>query len=279
MGFFSKLGKALKFDFAMGKKLLKTAIKNPKQLLLGAMDPVGAKIANTLFGTKFKAPLNVMGGPSSDSMAEYEAKHGEGSLGFAPAMHKIAETVAGFYAGGALAKVGGQAFQAVKGAMGAGGQAAATSAASSVASGAAKGVGQAAGNAVGQVAGDAVASAAPSVISTAAPAATNAATTGARGMLSKAFDVAKSEAGMNIIGGAMQGYGADQAQRRAIAERNSYTRPFTSEEVASINNSITGVDTGGFLSRARRVNQFLSAPVTGPTMSPDQVAALARGGT
>lgn len=103
-----------------------------------------------------------------------------------------------------------------------------------------------------------------------------------KGLLGQAWDFIKSETGMNLIGGALQGYSNDQAQRRNIKEQRRYSRPFTSQEIEGITRGMDVAVPSGFLENARRVGEFLNGParpsVGAGSMTPEQVAALARGG-
>lgn len=94
-------------------------------------------------------------------------------------------------------------------------------------------------------------------------------------------DFATSEGGMNLIGGALQGYAADRQQKRTIEEQRRYSRPFTSKEIEGITRGMDVQVPGGFLENARRVGAFLNGPanpsVGAPTTTPEQTAAMARG--
>ena len=274
MGLFSKIKKAFKFAFSHIGKVIKGGFKNPLRLLTG-VDPLGTKIGNAIFGTKYKPLTNVFGGATEEQFASYEAKHGAGSLGFAKAFQAVADTIAGFYAGGALTKLGGQAVAGLTGkGVNAATNAAAQQATAAAAAPAASGAVTAAAPVAGAATTGGAAAAGGTAAATAAP---------AQGFLGKAFGAVKnfatSEAGMNIIGGALQGYAADRQQQRAIDEQRRYTRPFTSAEVESITRDVA--IPGGYLERARNVGRFLNnnqSAVTGPGMTPEEVAALARGG-
>jgi hypothetical protein len=283
MGFFSKIAKGLKFAFSHGKKILKGIVKNPTRLLTG-IDPLGTKIHNKLFGTKYKPLITQLGGATDEQFAEYEAKNGAGSLGYARSMQKIADTVAGFYAGGALMKVGGKLASQVAGKVGSAGAGGAGGGAAAAPGGAAPGpwasgyVPPNAATGIPGVAGPVPGGAAGASAGGGAGAAPAAA--GGGGLLSTAKNLLTSEAGLTLMGGALQGYASDQQQRRAIDETRRYTRPFTSEEVEGISRGSQVRVPDGFLANARRIGDFLNgAPQVGASvMPPDQVAAMARGG-
>lgn len=107
MGLLSKLFKAVKFQFSHVSSVLKGMKKNPLRLLTGG-DPLSTKIWNKALGTKYKPLFGQLGGATEQQFADYEAKHGEGSLGLARGLHTAAETVLSFYAGGALGRVAGR---------------------------------------------------------------------------------------------------------------------------------------------------------------------------
>lgn len=134
-------------------------------------------------------------------------------------------------------------------------------------------------------------SAATTAASTSAASATGA--SGASSLLGKVgtglLDFAKSAGGGTILAGAVQGLAAGKAAEAQQAEERRYKRAFTPEEMAQINgaaapgaNSVGGFATGGYLNRARSVSDFLGErrqpAISGPTMTADQRAALARGG-
>lgn len=102
-GLFSKIKKALKFEkFNIGK-MWDAVKKNPQRLFIGAVDPIGTKIANKVTGSNFKPMVNQLGGPTSERYAQAEAKGID--TGLAKDLHKIAGTVAGFYGGQGLASL------------------------------------------------------------------------------------------------------------------------------------------------------------------------------
>ncbi len=301
MGFLSKIGKGLKFGFSHVKKIFKGMAKNPLRLLTGG-DPLSTKIHNKVFGTKYKPLFTQLGGATEQQFQDYEAKNGKGSLGFARGMQKIADTVAMFYAGGALTKVGGKLAGQAASKFGAG---AAPSGATSSAAGtpvataadgmqevvvtAAKGGAAPVAGATG--AGIGAAGAGQSVPGGTDPAAgpihapmgatpAPAAAPAGGGLLNTVKNAVTSEAGLAIIGGALQGYSSDSQQKRAIEEQRKYTRPFTTQEIEGITRGMDVKVPGGFLENARRVGEFLNGtPRIGPSaMTPEQVAGMARGG-
>lgn len=99
-GLFSKLKKALKFESFNVGKIVKGVLKNPQRLLTGAVDPLGTKITNKVFGTHYKPLVNQLGGATKDTFAEAKAKGMD--TGLAKTLHGIAGAVAGFYGGNAL---------------------------------------------------------------------------------------------------------------------------------------------------------------------------------
>lgn len=99
-GFFSKLKKALKFEGFNVKNILKDIGKNPERLLTGAVDPLGTKISNTMFGTDHDPVVNQLGGATEQRFADAEA---EGlDTGLARDLHQTAGLVAGVWGGNAL---------------------------------------------------------------------------------------------------------------------------------------------------------------------------------
>lgn len=301
MGLFSKLVKAVKFQFSHVSSVLKGLKKNPLRVLTGG-DPLSTTVWNKVLGTKYKPLFGQLGGATPDQFNEYEAKHGAGSLGFAKALHTVAETVLGFYAGGALGKVAGKVASIAGGKLAGTAAASATGTTAGAASGAAA---EAAGSALPEIvvtgtrAGTGIASATGAGIGAAAagsgaggtprtadstlppsaqPPAASAPQSG--GFLSGLKNFATSEGGLQIIGGALQGYANDRQQNRQIEEQRRYTRPFTTDEIAGMTRGMDVKVSGGFLENARRVGEFLNGPPRiGPsTMTPEQVAAMARGG-
>lgn len=99
-GLFSKLKKALKFEAFNVKGIVKDIAKNPQRLLTGAVDPLGTKITNKMFGTKYKPVVNQLGGATEQRFKDAEAKGMD--TGTARDLHKVAGAVAGFYGGNAL---------------------------------------------------------------------------------------------------------------------------------------------------------------------------------
>lgn len=99
-GLFSKLKKALKFEAFNVKGIVKDIAKNPQRLLVGAVDPIGTKIANTVLGTKWKPVVNQLGGATEDRFRQAKAQGID--TGTARTLHGIAGTIAGFYGGSAL---------------------------------------------------------------------------------------------------------------------------------------------------------------------------------
>lgn len=300
MGFLSKIVKAVKFQFSHIKSVVKGIIKNPIRALTGGGDPLSTKIQNTLFGTKFKPLYGQLGGATEDQFASYEAKNGAGSLGFARSLHAIAETVAGFYAGGAIGKLAGKV-ASVAGSKLAGATAqTGASAAGTTAGGAADALPEivvtgtraaasplaaATGAGIGATAAGGGAGGEPRTADSTLPSSTGqSATQGTAGqkpgLLGTLKNAVTSEAGLQIIGGALQGYANDAQQKRTIEEQRRYTRPFTTDEISSITKGMDVRVPGGFLENARRVGDFLNgSPRVGPpTLTPEQVAGMARGG-
>jgi hypothetical protein len=99
-GLFSKLKKALKFEAFNVKGIVKDIAKNPQRLLTGAVDPLGTKISNKMFGTHYKPAVNQLGGATEQRFRDAEAKGMD--TGMARNLHKVAGAVAGFYGGNAL---------------------------------------------------------------------------------------------------------------------------------------------------------------------------------
>jgi len=99
-GLFSKLKKALKFETFNVKNIVKDIAKNPQRLLTGAVDPLGTKITNKMFGTNYDPVVNQLGGATEQRFRDAEAKGID--TGTARTLHKVAGAVAGFYGGNAL---------------------------------------------------------------------------------------------------------------------------------------------------------------------------------
>lgn len=94
-GLFSKLKKALKFESFNVKNIIKDIAKNPQRLLTGAVDPLGTKITNKVFGTKYDPVVNQLGGATEKRFRDAEARGLD--TGLARDLHKVAGLVAGFY--------------------------------------------------------------------------------------------------------------------------------------------------------------------------------------
>lgn len=99
-GFWSKVKKALKFEAFNTKKIVKGVLKNPERLLTGAVDPLGTKIANEMYGTKWDPLVNQLGGATEQTFADAEAQGLD--TGLARDLHKTAGLVAGVWGGNAL---------------------------------------------------------------------------------------------------------------------------------------------------------------------------------
>lgn len=99
-GLFSKLKKALKFESFNVKNIIKDIAKNPQRLLTGAVDPLGTKITNKMFGTNYDPVVNQLGGATEQRFRDAEARGMD--TGTARDLHKAAGLVAGFYGGNAL---------------------------------------------------------------------------------------------------------------------------------------------------------------------------------
>ena len=303
MGIFKKIKKALKFEVFNVKGIIKKIAKNPQRLLVGAVDPIGTKIANTVLGTKWKPAVNQLGGATNETFAEAKAKGME--VGLAKSLHTAAVVIAAYYAaGGSIAGIGGGGSGAAG--AGAGGLDAvgsgayansaltgagftgtvapiSTTAVGSAAVPVAGIAAQASTGAVAPVASGGVA-AAPAA---AAAAPTTSAASGAGGLLSKAASVgsdiykaASSDAGKMIIGTALQGYAAGKQQQAQQNYDAKYRRAFTPEELAQMNagggaSASASGGSGGYLDRARRVSDFLGE--RGGPVDPAAVAGYARG--
>lgn len=115
----------LDFEMFNAGHMLKKAVQNPDQLLLGAADPFGAKLWGGITGKNYEPIVNQWGGASDGAYKAAEAKGIDTTA--ARGAHKAAEAVASFYAGGAasnglgsLGSAGGNAGQGLS--MGASGQ-------------------------------------------------------------------------------------------------------------------------------------------------------------
>lgn len=98
-GLFSKLKKALKFENFNVKGIVKDIAKNPQRLLTGAVDPLGTRITNKVFGTNYKPAVNQLGGATKQRFQDAQAKGMD--TGTAQTLHKVAAAVAAYYALGA----------------------------------------------------------------------------------------------------------------------------------------------------------------------------------
>lgn len=294
MGLFKKIKKALKFEAFNVKGIIKDIAKNPQRLLVGAVDPLGTKIANTILGTKWKPVVNQLGGATKERFAAAEAKGMD--VGLAKSLHAVAGVVAGIWGGAALGNLAGAGVKSLAGANVANSTAAATQAGSvggditPVVTTATK-VGQAAAPAVdtaAQAAGgiiepvNAAAQVAEGVIEPVTTTATRINTAGASGgMLSKAaslgkdiYKLASSDAGKTIIATGLQGYAQGKAQKAEQNYQDKYRRAFSPEELAQMNTGAPS-GSGGYLDRARRVSDFLGD--RGKPTDPATVAGYARG--
>jgi hypothetical protein len=99
-GLFKKLKKALKFEVFNVKNIGKDTLSHPQRLLTGAIDPLGTKISNKMFGTNYKPMVNQLGGATEQRFKDAEAQGID--TGTARLLHKAAGAVAGFYGGNAL---------------------------------------------------------------------------------------------------------------------------------------------------------------------------------
>jgi hypothetical protein len=99
-GLFSKLKKALKFETFNVKNIIKDVAHNPQRLLTGAIDPIGTKLTNTVFGTHYKPVVNQLGGATEQRFRDAEAQGID--TGTARTLHGVAGAIAGFYGGNAL---------------------------------------------------------------------------------------------------------------------------------------------------------------------------------
>lgn len=287
MGLFKKIKKALKFEAFNVKGIIKDIAKNPQRLLVGAVDPIGTKIANTILGTKWKPAVNQLGGATKERFAAAEAKGMD--TGLAKSLHAVAGVVAGIWGGAALGNLAGAGVKSLAGANVAGNTAAATQA------GAVGGDITPAVTTVARVGGEAAAPAASTAAQAAGgviePVTTTVSKVGTAaesgGFLSKAASVGKdiyklasSDAGKTIIGTALQGYAQGKAAQAEHNYQDKYRRAFTPEELAQMNaggagGGASGGGGGGYLDRARRVSDFLGD--RGGPVDPATVAGYARG--
>lgn len=128
MSFFKKVKKTAKqIGQATNKGLIKSIAKNPERLLVGAIDPIGTKIANTLTGKDWDPAVNQLGGPTGKTLDDINAS------GTTRGIFKGADLVAGAFGGAGAANGLGAAYGSIGG--GAGG-AAGTGAAGTGAAGA-----------------------------------------------------------------------------------------------------------------------------------------------
>lgn len=95
------LGGILNFEAFNAGHMLNKAAKNPEQLLLGAADPLGAKLWGGITGKEYSPIVNEWGGATEDAYKAAEAKGINTAAG--RGMHNVAQSIAGIYAGGAAA--------------------------------------------------------------------------------------------------------------------------------------------------------------------------------
>lgn len=281
MGLFSKIKKAVKFEVFNVKKIFKTIMKNPQRLLVGAVSPMGTKIANAVFGTKWKPVVNQLGGATKETFDEAKAKGME--TGLAKSLHAVAGVVAGFYGGAALGNLASTGASQLSAGANVASNTAAASSAGTVGGGAAEIAAPVASGAASGITPIAVESA--TMGSQLAGSAIPSAAAGGGGMMSQAANVGKgiykaatSDAGQMIIGNAMQGYAKGKEQEAQFKQEDKYKRAFTPEELAQISGGGTGGNApvpGGYLDRARRVSEFLGD--RGSPDDPAKVAGYARG--
>lgn len=98
-GLFSKIKKALKFEAFNVKNIVKGVLKNPQRLLTGAVDPLGTKISNKMFGSHYDPLVNQLGGATEKTFRDAEARGMD--TGLARNLHKVAGLVAGAWGGNA----------------------------------------------------------------------------------------------------------------------------------------------------------------------------------
>lgn len=103
-GLFSKLKKALGFEVFNTKGIVKDVLSHPQRLLTGAVDPIGTKISNKMFGTNYDPMVNQLGGATEKRFRDAESAGMD--TGLARDLHKVAGTIAGFYGGNAAAQAG-----------------------------------------------------------------------------------------------------------------------------------------------------------------------------
>lgn len=95
----------LDFEMFNAGHMLKQGLKNPDQLLLGAADPLGAKLWGGITGKDYQPIVNQFGGATDSA---YQAAEAKGiNTGAAKGMHNVAQSIASIYAGGALGGLGG----------------------------------------------------------------------------------------------------------------------------------------------------------------------------
>jgi len=275
MGIFKKIKKALKFEAFNVKGIVKKIAKNPQRLLVGAVDPIGTKIANTVLGTKWKPAVNQLGGATKETFAEAEAKGMD--TGLSKSLHAVAGVVAGIWGGAALGNLASTgASQLSAGANVAGNTAAATNAGAvggdiTPVAGAAAPAAADAGAASGVIEPVTVTA---TKVGTAAPASGGMLSTATK-VAKGAYDFAKSSTGQTIIGTALQGYAQGKQKEAEQKYDAGYRRAFTPEELAAMGSPSVP---GGYLDRARRVSDFLSDRGVVNPQDPNTVAGYARGG-
>jgi hypothetical protein len=99
------LNDALKFEFGRGKEIFSELKSHPQRLFMGALDPLGTKIYNTVWGSHFEPLGDQLGGPTETQYANAEDR----GLNTGPArtMNGIAHVVAALYGGNALGAAAG----------------------------------------------------------------------------------------------------------------------------------------------------------------------------
>lgn len=117
-GLFSKIKKALKFEAFNVKNIVKGVLKNPQRLLTGAVDPLGTKISNKMFGSHYDPLVNQLGGATEQRFRDAEAQGMD--TGLARNLHKAAGVVAGAYGVAGLGNLAGNAYQAIGSQLGQG---------------------------------------------------------------------------------------------------------------------------------------------------------------
>lgn len=295
MGLFKKLKKALKFEAFNVKGIIKKIAKNPQRLLVGAVDPIGTKIANGILGTKWKPAVNQLGGATKETFDAAKAKGMD--IGLAKSLHQVASVVAGFYGGAALGNLASTGVSQVMNA-GAAGNVAGTTAQAAEAGGS---VGVAPASTQAAIAGGTnmaapVSAGAQTAAGVISPVAVDSATMGSQlagsaipvsggGFLSQAANIGKgiykaatSDAGQMVISNAMQGYAQGKAKEAEYKQQDKYKRAFTPEEMAQMNTGVSATPTGGgYLDRARRVSEFLGDHRGAVPQDQATVAGYARG--